>query len=223
MARIKLRYVNEFIDRHGKLRYYFRRPGSRSVKLPGLPGSIEFMSAYQAALATVAPPPQSSKHVIHGSLAEIAAGYFRSAAFANLSETSQRLYRSALKPVIEEHGHRLVRELPRTAARNVIEAIGASRPGMANLTRAALSKVMAYAIAINVRSDDPFAGLERYRLGTYHTWTEAEIAQFERRWALGTRERLAFALLLYTAQRGGDVVKMVRNDIVGGLHPCLTG
>jgi hypothetical protein len=56
MARIKLRYVNEFIDRHGKVRYYFRRPGSRSVKLPGIPGSIEFMDAYQAALVTVAAP-----------------------------------------------------------------------------------------------------------------------------------------------------------------------
>jgi hypothetical protein len=41
---------------------------------------------------------------------------------------------------------------------------------------------------------------------TSHTWTDAEIAQFERRWPLGTRE-LAFALLLYTGQRGGDVVK----------------
>ena len=214
MARIKLRYVNEFIDRHGKLRYYFRRPGSRSVKLPGLPGSIEFMDAYQAALATVAPPPPSSKHVIRGSLAEITAGYFRSASFANLSQSSQRLYRIALKPVLEAHGHRLVRDLPKTAARNVIEAIGASRPGMANLTRAALSQVMAYAIATGVRTDDPFSGLERYRLGTHHTWTDAEIAQFERRWPLGTRERLAFALLLYTAQRGGDVVRMTRNDIV---------
>jgi integrase len=174
------------------------------------------MDAYQAALVTVAPPPLSSKHVIRGSLAEIAAGYFRSAAFANLSDTSRRLYRSALKPIVDAHGHRLVRELPKTAARNVIEAIGASHPGMANLTRAALSQVMAYAIASNVRTDDPFAGLERYRLGTHHTWTEAEIAQFERRWPLGTRERLAFALLLYTAQRGGDVVKMVRNDIVDG-------
>jgi integrase len=216
MARIKLRYVNEFIDRHGKVRYYFRRPGSRSVKLPGLPGSIEFMDAYQAALVTVAPPPPSPKHVIRGSLADVAAGYMRSAAFANLSPSSQRLYRVALKPILEAHGHRLVRELPRTAARNVIEAIGASRPGMANLTRAALSQVMAYAVATNVRPDDPFSGVGRYRLGTHHTWTEAEIAQFERRWPLGTRERLAFALLLYTAQRGGDVVKMVRNDMVDG-------
>ena len=38
----------------------------------------------------------------------------------------------------------LVREMPKTAARNIIEAIGATRPGQANLTRAALSQVMAY-------------------------------------------------------------------------------
>src|SRR6516225_128806 len=100
MARIKLRYVNEFIDRHGKIRYYFRRPGSRSVKLPGLPGSIEFMAAYQEALATVAPPPATPKHVIRGSLADVTAGYFRSAAFANLSESSQEVYRLVLNPVL---------------------------------------------------------------------------------------------------------------------------
>jgi integrase len=216
MARIKLRYVNEYRDRHGKVRRYVRIPGSRGVKLPGLPGSIEFMAAYQAAIATVAPPPPSSKHVFRGSLAEIAAGYFRSAAFANLSSSSQRLYRIALKHVLEAHGHRLVRELPKTAARNIIEAIGATRPGMANLTRAVLSKVMAYAIATGVRVDNPFDGLERYRLGTHHTWTDAEIAQYERRWPLGSRERLAFALLLYTGQRSGDVVKMMRNDVVNG-------
>jgi integrase len=216
MARIKLRYVNEYRDRHGKLRRYFRRPGSRSIPLPGLPGSIEFMSAYQAALAVKAPPPPSPRHVITGSLAAIVTGYLRSADFANLSPTSQYSYRLALRPILATHGHRLVRDLPKIAARHIIEEIGATRPGMANLTRAVLSKVMAYAIEAGVRSDNPFAGLKPYRLGTYHTWTDAEITQFERKWPLGTRERLSFALLLYTGQRGGDVVKILRSDIVGG-------
>jgi integrase len=121
-----------------------------------------------------------------------------------------------LKPVLEAHGHRLVREMPKIAARKIIEEIGATRPGKANTTRAALSQVMAYAISIGERDDNPFAGLERYRLRKHHTWTDAEIAQFERHWTLGTRQRLAFALLLYTGQRGGDVVKMLRSDVVGG-------
>src|SRR5260221_2000975 len=216
MTRIKLRYVSEYLDRHGKLRRYFRRGGGRSHALPGLPGSIEFRAAYQAALAVVPPPPPSPKHVITGSLAAVTAAYLRSADFANLSPSSQRSYRVALKPILAAHGHRLVRELPKDAARHVIEEIGATRPGMANLTRAVLSKIIAYAIETGIRPDNPFAGLRPYRLGTYHTWTDLEIAQFERRWPLGTRERLAFALLLYTGQRGGDVVKMVRSDIVDG-------
>src|SRR5262249_41226984 len=153
------------------------------------------MAAYQAALAIVSRPPPSPKHVIAGSLAAVAAAYSRSADFANLSPSSKRSYRVALKPILAAYGHRLLPDLPEEAARHVIEEIGATRPGMANLTRAVLSKVVAYAIETGVRSDNPFAGLKPYRLGTYQ---DAEIAQFERRWPLGTREWLAFALLLYT-------------------------
>jgi len=155
MTRIKLRHVNEYRDRHGKIRRYFRRRGQRSIPLPGLPGSIEFMQAYQAALAIVSPPPPSPKHVIAGSLAAVAAGYFRSADFANLSPSSQRSYRVALKPILAAHGHRLVRELPKEAARHIIENIGAARPAMANLTRSVLSKVIAYAIDTGIRADIP--------------------------------------------------------------------
>ena len=40
---------------------------------------------------------------------------------------------------------------------------------------------------------------------------------YEKRWPLGTRERLAFDVLLYTAQRVGDVVRMQRSDIRNGV------
>jgi integrase len=46
----------------------------------------------------------------------------------------------------------------------------------------------------------------RAREGRIHTWTEDEIAQFEAFYPIGTRPRLAMALLLYTAQRRGDAV-----------------
>jgi hypothetical protein len=31
------KYVQAFIDRHGKARFYFRKPGFKTVPLPGLP------------------------------------------------------------------------------------------------------------------------------------------------------------------------------------------
>ena len=45
------RYTHAFIDRHGKPRFYFRRPGFKQAPLPGLPWSPQFMAAYEAAMA----------------------------------------------------------------------------------------------------------------------------------------------------------------------------
>jgi integrase len=52
--------------------------------------------------------------------------------------------------------------------------------------------------------------------GEFHTWSEDEIAAFEQRWPVGSTERLAFALLLYTGQRRSDVVAMAWTDVNDG-------
>ena len=46
---LRLRYINEYRDRAGKVRRYFRR-GAVRKPLPGDVGSPEFMVAYQALL-----------------------------------------------------------------------------------------------------------------------------------------------------------------------------
>ena len=51
MTNLRLRYVKAYVDRHGKARHYFRKPGCKPLALPGLPGSDEFMAAYSTALA----------------------------------------------------------------------------------------------------------------------------------------------------------------------------
>ncbi len=101
----------------------------------------------------------------------------------------------------------------------IIQDIGDTKPGMANFTKSVLQKLMKYAVKAKWRSDNPVIGIDRFKSGTHHTWTEGELKTFEVRWPLGTRERLAYALLLYTIQRVGDVAKMNRADIVDGeLH-----
>ena len=51
----------------------------------------------------------------------------------------------------------------------------------------------------------------------FHTWTEDEVGRFEARWPLGTRERLALDLLLYTGFGRGDVVRVGRQHVKDGL------
>jgi integrase len=57
----------------------------------------------------------------------------------------------------------------------------------------------------------------RVKSDGYHSWTEAEIEKFERAYPIGSRERLALALLLFTGQRRGDVVRMGRQHVRDGL------
>ena len=48
----------------------------------------------------------------------------------------------------------------------------------------------------------------RYVTEGFHTWTVEEVRRFEERHAIGTKARLALALLLYLGIRRGDVVRL---------------
>ena len=51
----------------------------------------------------------------------------------------------------------------------------------------------------------------------YHTWTDAEIAAYEARWPLGTRQRLWLAVLQHTGLRRGDATRLRWDDIRDGI------
>jgi integrase len=53
----------------------------------------------------------------------------------------------------------------------------------------------------------------KFRSAGFYSWTEDDIAAFEAKHPVGTRARLAFALLLYTAQRRADVIKLGRQHL----------
>jgi integrase len=213
MTRIRLKYIHQFRDRKGNLRRYVRRPGMRRVPLPGLPGSPEFMAAYAAAMS--GKPVPTLRHG-EGTLSDLVTRYFTSSRFTNLSTTSQAAYRRVLGKHCERDGHRLVGDLTAEKAEKIIAEIGATKPGLANLHRSILSAVFKYAVKLRMRPDNPFSVdvIEPYKLGTHHTWTDAELDAYRARWPLGTRERLAFVVLLYSGQRVSDAVKLKRTDVM---------
>jgi integrase len=55
------------------------------------------------------------------------------------------------------------------------------------------------------------------KTGGFKMWGEPEIEQFENYWPVGTRERLAFALLLYSGQRRGGILRIGRQHIREGI------
>jgi integrase len=171
------------------------------------------MAAYEAGLAVMEAPRH--KHD-DGTIGALVVGFYRSSLFTRLKPSSQRLYRIVLDKFREEDGHRLVRDMPRRVARRIIEEIGETRPSMANLTTSIMRCLFTYAVDLELRPDNPFARIKPYHTGMHHTWSDAEIAACEAAWPVGTRERLGFDLLLYTAQRVGDVARMRRSDLGKG-------
>ena len=215
MTSFRLSHIHEFRDRHGKIRRYFRRSGFPRAVLPGRPGSAEFMAAYNAATqgAAVLPPSRYG----NGTIGALWTDYCRSAAYANLSASSKRIYRQIISPILEHHGHRSVSGMKREHARQIVESVGLTAPAMANLTISVLRLLFSFAMDSGWRSDNPCRGLKRYKGGEFRSWTDEELTRYEKRWPLGTRERLTYDLLLYTTQRGGDAVNIKRSDIAAGI------
>jgi integrase len=99
-------------------------------------------------------------------------------------------------------------------------ATKADKPEAANQFRKVLRAMMKHAVEIGLRADDPTRDVRAIRVKSegFHSWTDVEITQFENRHPVGSRARLAFALLLYTGQRRSDVMRMgcqhVRNGVL---------
>jgi site-specific recombinase XerD len=219
MTNLRLKHVDRFVDRTGKVRHYFRRPKGPRIPLPGLPGSPEFMAAYQAAYEGHTPSKSSKAGKAGpGTFQALVDDYFTNAGFLRLraSTSANRVY--ALHALLRDFrlGPNLVKGLTRQHVKAMFAKRAASSHGAANATLLTLRMLMRYAVEEGWRTDDPTAKLERFAVGTHHTWTDEEIAAYEARWPLGTRERTAFALLLYTGQRTSDVAAMSRGDIVEG-------
>jgi hypothetical protein len=169
MAKLKLKYVNEYIDRTGKLRRYFRKDGKQLGPLPGEVGSEEFMTAYAAFLAE---QPVAAVRPLHeDSLAKLIVDFYGHQFYTKCTAGTRRVYKSVLEPIAREHGHRSVSSMTAEHAEKILDKIGAEKPAMANLTRAAMRRVMKLAIKLKRRKDNPFTGLEPYKVGEHHTWT----------------------------------------------------
>ena len=84
MTTIKLRYVDRFPDRHGKMRYYFRRGRGARITLPGEPAGAEFMAAYQAALAGEPTLPQPRHRGAEGTFDRLLEDYVQSPDYPGL-------------------------------------------------------------------------------------------------------------------------------------------
>jgi integrase len=226
MATLKLEYVHSYRDRHGKQRHYYRRQGLRFA-LPGRPGEPEFMRAYEEAAARyVDTRPAHSAVAAAGTVDALCLSYYRSPEFTELRDATKRTYRGIIDRWRQKHGAKRVKLLERRHIKeHIANAVETSGPHAANNLRMILQILCRFAVDNEWRRDDPTIGVRPVRTKSegFAAWSEEDIAAFEKRWTKGTRQRLALALLLYTGQRRGDVVRMGHQHLTGDAIRVVQG
>ena len=192
MTEIRLKHVNKFYDRFGKLRYLCRPPGFKSKTLIGVPGSEDFMADYHDWLAkagvtlTQRFSEIGSKRAKAGTVDAVLAKYKTSDAFTKgLAVATQNQRRPILEnfadktgPSGQRFGEKRIDTLQRRHILAILE--GMSRDMKRNWIKA-LRGLMVFAVAEQIRSDDPTQGikLERATKSIGHmTWLEPQVEQY---------------------------------------------
>jgi hypothetical protein len=227
MARVDLPYLMIDHDRHGNRRVFVRRAG-RKIRIREKRGTEAFAQAYTDALNAlgVTTPGPTIKGAPAGTLGWLAACYFASSEFRQLDAQSQVTRRLIIEECLQEvrkpGSTDRMRDCPVGALApahvKMLRDRKAKTPGAANNRRKYLSSLFGWAVEQNLMRANPARDVKRIRYASegFHTWSIEEVRQFEARHPIGTKARLALALLLFLGVRRGDVVTLGLQHIKDG-------
>lgn len=218
-------YVTQFRDRHGKVRYRFRRKGYPSHYFKAPFGTKAFEQEYAECLAAEKPRIGADR-IRPGSVSDVIARYYSDLAFLDLRPATQSVYRGVLERFRATFGDDPMVRFDAARIQLLMNGMR-DKPFAAERLRKLLNQLFTVARRERIvpGTFDPVKDTRPPKAGEvdstgrtrgYHRWTEDELAQFEANNPLGTKPRLAFALLLYGAQRSKDVRFMTHRAIEGG-------
>jgi len=227
MVRVRIKYLYEDIDRHGNVRLYIKPPGGRKTRVREEVGSPAFWEAYQLILSRQTPKPSSSIHVLQDSLRALVQAYQASQDFKALAPATQTQRRYLLASVCDsvivrgdwkkERGDLPAAQMESAHVWELVDE-WADKPHAARNRLKALSAAYEWGIKRKRVQLNPVRGVSVKIKQTegFHTWTVEEVAQYRRKWPVGTMQRLAMELLVYTGARRSDVVTLGRAMVKNG-------
>ena len=218
-------HVCAVFDRHGKIRYRFRRAGYRSGYIKAEPGTPDFMRRYAELLEGKAErkPVQSGNPVTPKSLDDLGQRLRATVKWQRQASSTKTVYGGIIDRFCDtkdrkgrRYGERPVASVTVGWLENILAQM-ADRPQAANMLRKTVRRMLKHAVKLGWRDDNPADLTDAYPKGAgYHCWTEEEIAQFRAHHANGTTARLAMELALNTAARRCNVAQIEREHIRDG-------
>lgn len=220
--------VSSFVDRHGKERFRYRKSGQRTYYFRCPPETDGFKLELNA-LSAGQPAPSVSR-AAPGTIDDLITRFYGSAGWEGAGADTKRVRRGILEAFRAKHGAKRVAKvtfehieaiLVAKSRKQVDEDTGRTFGGKeaARSLRKQLVRLFAYGVKLGMIDHNPAERADRVKVpktGGFHTWTETEIEQYQRHWALGTKARLALEIILWTGQRRGDARLFGRKHLKGG-------
>jgi integrase len=219
MPRPHLPFVQRQITRHGRKVWYFRRNRSEPrIRLPDLYGSDEFTAAYRACLAGQPMVVRNQRPAPKTKFKGLIDLYLKSSEWQAYKPMTRKT-----RGHIYEKWAALGYDTEDITRSVIIEALEARKETreQANSILTALKNLFAWAVSADHVDRNPCEGIKGLKPKKavvdeedgHKTWSEEELAQFERAYPLGSSERLVYSILLYTGLRIGDAARLGRQHI----------
>ena len=223
MARIKLKHVNSFGNpnrENGEVRHCFRRRGEKAIRLPGQPGSREFMDAYHLALAgptaLAGKPEIGASRTAPGTIAALIVSYYKSDEWlSGIEEETRKTRRRIIEKFRVRHGDKRVAMLRPDHVRDMLKEI--AKPGAKRNFLKAVRPLLRHAVPTMLK-EDPTIGItvKMPKTKGFHSWTDGEVAQYRSHWKYGTQQRLVFEFALESVSRRGEIARLGRQHVANG-------
>lgn len=217
----------EDVDRkYDTVRIYYRpKKGMKKIRLRGVPWTPDFMAAYETAKTGIA--QAKAIGVKPGTFGFLCARYVGDCIeFKRLGKRTRHVRKQILDSMCQESiapgSDRTFNDFPLAAlSRDDLEVLRDRKvdfPEAANERVKAIRRVCKFGSKKKYLKSDISRDVEYFRTGStgFHTWSVEEVQQFEKRHPIGTKARLALALLMFTGQRRSDVIRLGPKNVASG-------
>ena len=155
MTRLRLKFVQAWVDREGRVHRYFRRPGYPRVRLPGLPGSAEFNRAYEAALEGRRSPSVPRREARQRQL--LCGRVLRIARVQRPCRRHEGEASRHPRTLPREHGDKPIALLP---PKFIVPVLSQMKPHAARNWLKAIRALLQFAVAHEMSASDPTLGIK---------------------------------------------------------------
>lgn len=219
MPRNRPLHLQKETTRHGTTVWFHRVGKGPRTRIRGEYDSEEFKAAYRA--AENGTPLEHPKKAGKGTLSWLVAQYRDSGVWQNgLSAATRRQRENIFKGVLATAG---LDDASKHVTPKSIKA-GLERrkdtPSQARNFLDAMRGLYEWALEAEHVTHDPTAGIKappRPQTHGFPAWTEDHVAAYQKRWPLGTRQRVWLDVLLYSGLRRGDAVRYGRPHVRNGV------